>query len=88
MTRGAFRAAVVNPKVAAMSAKEWESLRSEGSVVIKRVMEVAVYENTSSDLVIRQRGEDGEDSFVVIPTSHVPAVIEAMRRIACEIDDA
>lgn len=50
-------------------------------VVVKHQPAVAVYRNTSEDVVIRQRADvPAEDQFVIVTVESIPALIAALQR--------
>ncbi|MCG8275385.1 hypothetical protein [Stenotrophomonas sp. NLF4-10] len=51
------------------------------SVVFPTVRAVAVYVNTNDDVVIRQEAHalEREDTLVIVPRVHVPALIAALQ---------
>lgn len=68
-----------------MSKNEWDwyGMEAQEDVVFPSVQAVAVYQNASKDVVIRQQGSMGEDdSIVVIPRAHVDALLEAIKQAA------
>lgn len=67
-----------------MSSKNWDwnAEDSQEDIIIKRVCAVAVYQNPSEDIVIRQEDPLGdEDQVLVIPKEYARALIKAISDI-------
>ncbi len=63
-----------------MSDFDWDEI--EGDLICQTVGAIAVYENSSHDLVVRQKSTnsyDDEDSFVVVPRDKVLALIHKLK---------
>ncbi len=67
----------------------WSSEDAKDCMVFPTTHAVAVYQNAADRIVIRQEasmnGED--DSFVVIPREHVPALIAALQAELANTED-
>lgn len=64
-----------------MSNIEWFGEEKDPAVVFSSVSAVAVFRNTSGDLVMKQQGANGEDDdVIVIPEMFVPMVLAAIEK--------
>jgi hypothetical protein len=67
---------------------KWDELEEE-AVVVSDARETAAYFNPKGDVVIRQRASyPDEDTFVVIPTWRLPALIERLKTLLKDAQDA
>lgn len=58
---------------------DWSSASSRESLVLPRVDALAIYANSSGEIVLRQQGMDGsDDSIIIIPKSQAQQVIDAI----------
>lgn len=59
---------------------DWSSASARESLVLPRVDALAIYANSSGEIVLRQQGMDGnDDSIIIIPKSQAQQVIDAIR---------
>lgn len=59
---------------------KWNAMESLEDIVFPSVQAVAVYQNASRDIVIRQEGVMGEDdSVIIIPRQHASALLDAIK---------
>lgn len=59
---------------------DWTSASARESLVLPRVDALAIYGNSSGEIVLRQQGMDGaEDSIIIIPKTQAQQVIDAIK---------
>jgi hypothetical protein len=63
-----------------MSDWDWNGKDEQAVVVVPPVQALAVYTNEAGNVVIRQQDMyQDEDDVVVVPKSHLPALIKALQ---------
>ncbi|ATQ77878.1 hypothetical protein CR152_27780 [Massilia violaceinigra] len=68
-----------------MSDINWYGEDQDSSVIFNSVNALAVYINTSGELVIRQQGANGEDdSVIALPKMFVPMLLSAITKAMAE----
>jgi len=64
---------------------QWYGPDASADIVVKSVQAIAVYTNTSGDIVIRQQDPlNDDDSVIVIPRSSVSALVKALKAEAAK----
>jgi hypothetical protein len=66
---------------------DWSEVVDE--TIIQSVGQIAVYENPSGDVVIRQRGIDYDmdnDSVVVVPIRYLDPLIKRLNELQAELE--
>lgn len=64
-----------------MSDWNWHGEVEKEEIIIPRVDAIAVYQNGSGDIVIRQQDSMGdEDSTIIIPRMHAQSIVDAILR--------
>lgn len=62
---------------------DWHNEESKEDIIFPTVQAVAVYSNPRGDVVIRQQDSMGnDDSFIVVPRTHVDALLTAIAAVA------
>jgi hypothetical protein len=61
---------------------EWH--RAGADLVIPSQPRTAVYLNTDRAVVIRQEGDNGDDSWVIIQPNNLPALVDRLREMEAD----
>ncbi|SDF42360.1 MULTISPECIES: hypothetical protein [unclassified Duganella] len=64
---------------------DWSSTSARESLVLPRVDALAIYANSSGEIVLRQQGMDGnEDSIIIIPKTQAQHVVTAISEMLAD----